>query len=657
MALVRKLQRPQFEKVAIRTSLGETPAEYPSELLGQLFKQHPWLSSYDVNVQVHKQDDAAGYLYGVFVARPRAYEANPDAPSVRVPIVVAARRVFPFDVFITKDGKFFPVTETRVSNALFEASAFRAINKDTIPFMSTSPSNSLVTGGLDDSTLSNRYGQTYGNQIKVSSPLETVLGGASPEMLDAFLRRVDGSPELRASAMEVPAFARALDKIRLAEPGKVVEASAEVGTPIAAALLKTASGFQLLYATSTADGTFAPSFVKVALARKDLDGIDLRLRQEALAKGFALLDGGEPEALAEVAHDAGELSKIAEATETGVYVTMDGSNNPCRVAVVADVRGIDGRRTDLALVVGEKGAAVQEKIAGILAGPLDLTKVAGVAPTGRGVFITGNTVTEPVTVRATLLDADTGNTYIVDTDLGQRYHLKMASVLKQAQYGTRQYLFSDQARFMPLKDAPRPYVSDPVRLAKFASVREVMDSLTVQHNTLGGVDILSNTGEQLFKTASVVEAAVTLRAMGDTREGALEKLAKFAKGACSRVRVVPKRRPAVATLKKEAKALPDVSAIRIDLVKEAAALAVPDTIETVLSLNFVTPETVTAYLEHMPSLEECVSKLAELLLASRIGVQDIPEGAITSAMSGVERAIQGLKKLQIRLSLPSGEPQ
>ena len=92
------------------------------------------------------------------------------------------------------------------------------------------------------------------------------------------------------------------------------------------------------------------------------------------------------------------------------------------------------------------------------------------------------------------------------------------------------------------------------------------------------------------------------------------------------------------------------SVIRLDLVKEAAVLNNAETVDSVLSLNFITPENVQGYLDALPVFEESASKLAELLIGVRLGLSDIPEPAVASSLSGIERAITGLKKLQIRAS-------
>jgi hypothetical protein len=113
--------------------------------------------------------------------------------------------------------------------------------------------------------------------------------------------------------------------------------------------------------------------------------------------------------------------------------------------------------------------------------------------------------------------------------------------------------------------------------------------------------------------------------------------------------------------KKEAmvKAAMDLSKMkipaRVNLLKEAAALAHSKeasamvdttTLDAVLALNFINPENVETFVENLPSLEQASTKLAEIVLASQLGLQSIPKTAAVKAMFAIEDVISGLKGLQ-----------
>ena len=94
--------------------------------------------------------------------------------------------------------------------------------------------------------------------------------------------------------------------------------------------------------------------------------------------------------------------------------------------------------------------------------------------------------------------------------------------------------------------------------------------------------------------------------------------------------------------------------LSVCLLKEAAAISRAtdeDTVDSVLALNFVTPENTHAFIASLPELEVALAKLAELLVATRLGLKDVPEPAVSSALRGLDRTIDGLKGLQSRTSL------
>lgn len=645
MSLVRRAETHKFlDKVAaVKGMLGSNPANFPNELLGMLYQQHTFISEYAANVQITSQDDAAGYLYGVFVIRPMSVVPNPEAPSVRIPIVVAGRRAFPFDVFITADGKFQPLTQTRVTSALFHSSPFQAVPRSSLPAQAQ-VGGSGFPGTGEDLFQSARYGQT-----KVSSILASVLGTVSEQQVEDFLQQVSGTPELLAGMREHPAFSAAIKTVALTkEAARFVE---EARYPVASLLEKSAEGFTLTTALADDSGAVV-SFEPVVLSRALVDTLPLLVKQAALECGHVLLtDCYTP--LPEVSSDTDALDKVAMSTETGVYAVVDANAVASRVGVVSGITTFEGRKLDRVLVLSETGTEMHEKVAGLRCGDFDLSLAQGTAAQGRGVFIIGNTVTEPFTVESTVVGATAeirGH-----TDVGSRYLLKSASVKKLTPYADNALLLPEEAIFLPLHGSDR-YQTDPAKTKIASAIIELSNSVELRVNNRGGVDVTDSYGNELSSTQNSVATEMLLLAMGDSAQGAFEKVAKLAAGKVSCLRIVPARSVELRKKEKRASAkAPEVAEVRQFLVKEASVLAAPDTVDAVLSLGFVTDENIATYVEYLPTFEDALSKLAETLIGTRIGVPDIPENAVTSSMNGLEKAIQGLKKLQIRLSLPTDE--
>lgn len=86
-----------------------------------------------------------------------------------------------------------------------------------------------------------------------------------------------------------------------------------------------------------------------------------------------------------------------------------------------------------------------------------------------------------------------------------------------------------------------------------------------------------------------------------------------------------------------------------DLVKVAAMLEDADTVDSVLSLGFVSEENLERFASVKPMLEELSGTLAKLLLGARLGIEDIPEEAARSAIANLQRVIDGLVQLDMQV--------
>ncbi|MEN6549911.1 MAG: hypothetical protein ABFE07_28040 [Armatimonadia bacterium] len=82
-----------------------------------------------------------------------------------------------------------------------------------------------------------------------------------------------------------------------------------------------------------------------------------------------------------------------------------------------------------------------------------------------------------------------------------------------------------------------------------------------------------------------------------------------------------------------------------DLTKIAAALPDPALVDTVLSLQFINKDNVNKFISFLPHFEKAASHLADLLIASRIGL-GVEEYPIKAAMENVMEVISDLRMLR-----------
>lgn len=660
MELVRKLQRPTFEKTASKFMLGDNPSTYPSELLAHLYKQHSFLGKYKVNMSIDGQDESLGYMYGVFMvshapdvpagpgqSRMGEMVRSPEQPvsqeekktSLRIPIIVENKKAYSFDVFISPDGRFLPLNEERISRALFDMSQY---------IVAPNPS-----GALNPVTTPEEPQQAYGGgqggatnaTVKQASVLDAVSPSIDSRAVEEFLHKVAGDQSLKDAIMLNDAFSAAI--VKLAENsekahGTPSEPAGNIDDFDATIISKVDGGYSLKMAS--VDGTSQEIF----LSNVDGQEIPLEIRQHVINHGSTLI---VPESNSELV-SVEKTANLKTVDGNGVYSVMTKSGSAQRAAVITDVESLDGSRMDLCLVVGKSGAAFQEKVAGVSCGTLDLDTLAGADPHGEGVFVykEAGVVTEPLSILHKVSD-DNGDSYIYDHPIRGRGMLKIANVRKPLHIERNDYLFPEDATFVPLAFGGR-YATDAVAMDKIASRKDRMMKVTIRSD--GSEFAFSGRPvDGLIKSAGLTgqESLLLLGVLGDTPDGAVKKLASAAKNTSISF-VADKRlgeKEKVAQVDSELIELAKV--INMDLTKEAAALTAAGTVDSVLSLNFVTPENIMGYVDAIPTLEEASSKLAELLVGVRLGLSDVPESAVSSALRGLERATQGLKKLQIRANV------
>tara|TARA_B100001250_G_scaffold406930_1_gene426802 strand:+ start:916 stop:2889 length:1974 start_codon:yes stop_codon:yes gene_type:complete len=652
MKLIRELKSPSFEKTAGKFLLGENPSTYASELIAHLYKQHSYLGKYDVSISIDGQDHRLGYMYGVFIVKPSnnvppevgqkrmdevirpADQQEPDKNSIRIPIIVENKKAYSFDVFINADGRFMPLNESRVASALFEASPYSVGPKGgNVPASASLSPNfqpDVPAGGLGGG----RY-----EMGKVGSVIEKLSGVITSDSVDAFLSKVASDQRLIDAASLNEHFSNSLINLSNAIDGSKKEASV-AGEFDVAVVTKSEGGFSLKVASF--NGTPGRSF---ELDNSHAAALPLEVRQDVFDLGSSLMVSDKNSQLMPVAAAA----DLTTAEDTGVYSVISKTGSAQRAVVLSDVRSLAGRKMDMCVVVGPSGAAFQEKVAGIRCGEINLDSLEGSSPSGEGLFLfkSAGYASEPVNIRAAV--SDNGETsYLYEHPLTGRGSVKLANVAKPVRWEDNNFLIPADSVFVPLSFG-HGYESDTVHMNKVAARHDLIRKVTLRSDgsrySFDGAPVgHMNEKENLSKTA----ALMTLGLLGDTFPGATEKLAEADKGAAVSFVSLRNIEPAPSGHAPSSEEVKVASLVKVDLVKEASVLTGADTVDSVLSLNFVTPENVQGYIDMIPDLEQASFKLSELLVGIRLGLSDVPESAVSSSLSGVERAIQGLKKLQIR---------
>lgn len=165
---------PALEKKAgFASRLSDTPENWPQEITSDLYKQLPFLTDYELMVNLDRAEEQRGFAFGYAdvankTERPEQEHDEAGLPHVRIPVIVEDRQVRPFSTFL--DGEnVYPLTENRIREHLF--------NPTTFDLSVAEPKDPSLVDSMNPPA---RYGYGVTGEIKQASAedhLFTALGG------------------------------------------------------------------------------------------------------------------------------------------------------------------------------------------------------------------------------------------------------------------------------------------------------------------------------------------------------------------------------------------------------------------------------------------------------------------------------------------------
>lgn len=656
-------REPQFEKIATGKLLSDSSDQWPNEILSHLYRQHEYLGSYKVDLKIQSQDTERGYAYGYFLVTPQPTmppqttmdgvvpNQNPqeieqkslsgDGLSVRVVLIIQNRKLFPLDIMITPDGKFLPLSNERVEGILQVPEAFSAVKL---------PQGAAASGdGGITNTPPVRQGTSNGGSgpvVKEASVLSKIASLIPDNRKQLFFDSLN-TPEMRFSLDNNDAFRDAVGVVWNSKEASPVKAKAD-----AVVFEKTAGGY--LMHSASFDG-FSPEEELIKRQDADLVGEYLPILHK---EGSVLV---------------GHSDNIPQETEFGLvkkaghYQVLSNDGEVTHGVVVSNLIGLDGesRSGNLFLNAEDEAYAQQEKIAGVYIGHGSFFRgtptLAEEAAHGVGCFVKIaeyggiQKATQPVEIHNAFQDPDGTVTYQASDGLAM-FHVKVASLLQEPCKLGNDFAVPMDWSFLPLGKATL-LAEDPY-LAKQAAALGVGGEVEIIHSDGNftfrgscGVSDLPKDSRQHLKTASALLLAGCLGLSDDV---AKVKLSSAVTRGSATFRSI---RHLVTTKVKKAQAEEGATARRqqfdlapVYLVKEASSINDGATVDAILSLGFLAPDNIQSYLDSMDQFDQVISKLAELVVACRLGLQDVPEVAATKAMQGIDEIIKGLRRLESRTS-------
>lgn len=652
-----------FEKsAASEARLSDNADTWPEELMQELNKQHPYLGDYDSSPIMVEVDGDRGYGLGYFEVQNKsarmalgpggeALKQMEGVQGIRIPIIIKEMTLKPIDVFFAPDGSAQRLSEERLRAALYRPHLF-------------------------DTTANRPPGVSLVDQLYPPSTGNRVLGvGAVVEQ-----------PNIKVSSAKPQYLMPSLMPTILRSDIDAVKRELVKEANLLPALLNNGNTLPFIELLKDAEPTTAEDVAKVASRYIAPDVIQIRRQGEryiikhANSQMFAPseLEADRFTAEEQVGQDlvtsADNLGSVTVSTNPAVRETAEDE----RIEVVDKfgyyrVKTVDGKElvgwvfptvldydgTSLPMMIFTNGAvgAIQPQIVGSFAG--QHTNIIRGKPEGHGFFyrVTDNgsvVAFIPSECKGAFQD-ENGMGFMVES-LGGDFvgHVRPIPGFEGIQdMGEGEVAIPGDVRWAPLEEGTT-LMDDAELFSKTASLEHRRNTVRIISDGM----VWSFQGPPLSKLAADqtsslngADAHFLAVALGMTSEYAASMLVKAAKKNECYVRgcreiITPREKLAEArsTAEQMMKLMPP----KFLLLKEAATLQDMDTVDKVLSIGFLNPENVQMFVEFIPDFEETHQRLAQLLVATRMGMPDIPETAVKNAMERIDEVLDGLRKLTHR---------
>lgn len=663
MKLFHDTEPLTFEKLGMEARLSEEPNEWPKQILDQLYHQAPFTSDYMPRVVLKDVDTDRRYgmghieLLNKLAINPREDSTPSEAKGKQkclVPIVIQDGKLKPLDLLIC-EGTIEPLTEDRLRAALFRPSLFEAIRKrpgDMSMIEQLYPPHRQYGGARGPLVADAGAGMTRTAAAHPEFLMDAILPTIKQAHVTAVENRLGEDVSLRSAFMRNDAAMPFIGKLAQLQsaPGPqaydLYKTAAYSVPPKVVQISKTAGGFLIKTANPealipTADEVDRPTAVGTlggdVVSEVEKDGTTTITTQPAVKETL-------------------EDLTIKVVDEFGLYkVRVQGEGKEIVGWVFPKVMDMGGELLPLAVFSNGSQSAMQENIAGVPIGKS--TDLLDEVPKDLGCFYyatpSGAQALVPMIIRGEV-ETEQGTSYIGETVMGEQCQvvkvpgLKMVSPIGEGRYG-----IPEDVGWMPMENGTK-LASSPDEFTKTAEAQAMPTAVRV----ITDGRCYSFEGQEIDKLAGVMETkflplddAVFL---GTVLGEEPVKLAHVLNNMRTRgsqevwfhaqpiTLFKDKYAEAVTSAKKMLDKLPN---LRADLLKEAAVMEDPTAVDKILSVGFINPENLSIFSSYMPDIEMVVKKLSELLMASRLGLRAVDEGALQKALVHLDKVVAGLKTL------------
>lgn len=580
-----------FQKEAgFAARLSESPENWPQEINSDILKQLPFLSDYELQINLDRLDEQRGFAFGYAdvhnrTERPEVEHEEAGLPHIRIPVIVSERQIKPFTVFL--DGeRVLPLTEDRLRESLFNPATFdlsQTAPMDPSLVESLMPPNRSGIGMGGEYKMASAKTPGFLGRVgrKVMKPVEdagrrgaiegmkkvapyaaggaVALGGTAGYVggkmsqpkekaasllmaiahtlretdVSKFILKVASDPTLQAGFKRsgiVPLLIEVFDNTKRASVDDRMDVIAAAIEPTVVTLQKLPGGDFLVKSANV--GAFIKTGAKgeVVPAQEAGEAIGQENAQ-AMQPGqtaTAVADPVSPEM------QEPSPSKAKPIEEFGEYLVQDSMGNQIMGWVFPTVLAWDGDFSEQPIALFTNGSvyAVQDALVGELVGKGTNLPKADV-PRGDGAFyhIDGSDahVTAPITIGSSMAGPD-GSPIMSGTDMfGNQVQVSMLPGLKVPQRITDvEYAIPDTWKWMPLNNQTQ-LTESVEQQGKVAAVQSSKTEITLFWNgsyNLVGGCGLEKVADDLRHDLDPVTAEFMLGLLGVDGATAKQKVAE-----------------------------------------------------------------------------------------------------------------------------------
>lgn len=682
--------RPTFtEKTAapVTTRLPDDSSKWAPVVLSELHKQAPMMQDFHSNIVLDRVEVNKGFGFGYIIAKPKS--SNPllatKMPFIRIPVVIRNWKLAPFDIFFDQSGKGYPITERRIQDSLMRTDAFDGPASDSDG--GSNDMRTMLTPPWEN------VGQFYrgvntavsqGSQVKTSSLLNALDGTVDEKSILQLEKWVNSDEGIR-SLYDRDIQGAFLDALNLSPgfQGDYVKTAESSGPTVIQ--YRWDGGRNMTVKIAQPDG-FAPQQGQVD-AQQAAQGMDPNQQAQVAQEGAAVQ--APPAEI--ISPEQLESDEYMPVSQFGVYKVLTVNNEQLVGWVFPYILSFKMEKVNMAIFTDGTNYATHASIPGVPIG--NSVSLPNEQPQGRGVFyvIRGGRAFcfAPVELMGEQTQPDGSTMYMAQTIIGgnQIQLMKVQGLRASAEMGESIFGIPEDVKWLGFKHQTNPLVEDPTQATQrgatyvMARAAQLQQQQMAQQQAAAQQQQGGKKGGGQTKTSSLIatiratqdgtytlsgepfekiayeythfldehDTAWMLALAGIAPEYTMDKLASIhTYGGYLQFPVLRQLTPPKQFHVKTAALTELTSKYKRFMAKHAAALEDPMIADTLLSLNFLTPRNVTTFIDYLDQLEDTVNAVSNLLLASRVGMKEIPEIACSETLRNLEDVINGLKMVAMK---------